>query len=65
MHSSSDQVLAVAARVLRRCARGGRPASRDVQFLHRHAPPCQNGMQPAELAGIVIWRTQRDAATFK
>jgi len=59
MQSSLDQLLVVAARVLRRCARGYQPYARDVQFLNRHAFPFQVGMHPAEIAGTTIWRIHR------
>jgi len=60
MYSSSNQLLAAAIRVLRACARGGVPDSSDVRFLNRHSLPYGTQMQPAELAGTIIWRVRRD-----
>ena len=59
-----DQLYEVAARILRRCANGHHPRTHDVQFLNRHALPCQIGMQPAELAGTTIWRICRTTDTL-
>ena len=53
-----DRLYQVAARVLRRYASGHNPHSRDVQLLNRHALSFQSGMNPAELAGVTIWRIQ-------
>jgi hypothetical protein len=64
MHSSSDQLLVVAARVLRTCAKGCRPSTRDLQCLNRHALSFQVGMLPAEIAGMTIWRIQRANETM-
>lgn len=65
MYSSSNQLLAAAMRVLRACARGGSPNSSDVRFLNRHTLPCQTQMQPAELAGMTIWRVRHEVQIMK
>ena len=65
MYSSSNQLLAAAMRVLRTCARGGVPNSSDVRFLNRHSLPSLTQMQPAELAGTIIWRVRREVQDMK
>jgi hypothetical protein len=64
MHSSQDQLLMVAARVLRRCANGQNPNTQDVQFLGSHALPCQIELNAAELAGTTVWRIQKTTETM-
>jgi hypothetical protein len=51
----SNQLYEAATRVLRRCASGHHPRTKDVQLFQQHSPPGQIGMRPAELAGVVIW----------
>ena len=57
--TNHPRLYAAAARVLRRCANGQDPLGDDLQFLSRHALPCDAGMNPAELAGTTIWRLQQ------
>ena len=63
-YTYSYRLYEVAARVLRRCANGYHPRTDDVQLLRQHALPCQIGLNPAELAGTMIWRFQSITETF-
>ena len=53
MHSSA--LFETAVRVLGHCANNQHPAAGDIDLLRRCVPH-QNGMNLAELAGIVIWK---------
>jgi hypothetical protein len=61
----SARLYQAARRTLRCCANGENPNSRDVQLLSRYAPSSLIGLNPAELAGIVIWRIQTAAESFR
>jgi hypothetical protein len=56
---NSNRLYETASRVLQRCANGQHPDTTDIELLRCHALSCQIGLNPAELAGAIIWRTQR------
>lgn len=56
---SSEQLLEAAVRVLTQSANGQQPSPTDVQFLEAHALPNETDMEPAELAGVIVWRIFR------
>ena len=54
-----DQIFEAAARVVTKCANGQHPSTTDVRFLETHSLPCESDMEPAELAGTIVWRVFR------
>ena len=59
-HSSEqEQLFEAAVRVLTKCANGQHPSPADVQFLESQALPNEGDMEPAELAGAIVWRIFR------
>ena len=46
----------VAVQVLTACANGRQPCTGDIHFLKEHAMPREHEMEPAELAGAILWR---------
>ena len=57
---STKQLLEVAVRVLTTCANGQYPSPSDIELLEDCALPTETHMEPAERAGLTVWRLSRN-----